>query len=302
VTDRYPATGLPPLRFDDLTGDFSASRDRTAILREGLARCRAHIDAVPSRRRSTARWLTGSTLVGAGILALTTAPLWIWAVSLFWWALLVPVMWWLQGYVRTIDDARPFETFLLPNGLTLLRLLLSPLVLWPGLLDLEAPMALRIAAPVGLALFDFLDGQIARRAHLESRFGRILDPAADLALMGFTASGLYVRDAIPLVPYLIIMVRYPGTVLNVLLVVRFVGAYDVISTKVGKVAGFLTSALLSLLSVEVIAKTRLFPESAHDPALWCLSVLLAGNVVYLAWVALSMRERHPSGPEGAPPP
>lgn len=287
---------LLPLRFDDLTTALSDSRDRTALLREGLARCRAHIAAVPSRRRSTARWLVFSTLIGAGILALTTAPLWIWAVTLFWWTLLVPIMWWLQGYVRTIDEARPYETFLLPNGLTLLRLLLCPLVLWPGLMDDGAPTALRIAAPVGLALFDFLDGQIARRAHLESRFGRMLDPAADLALMGFTASGLYALGAIPFIPYLVIMVRYPGTVFNALLVVRFIGAYDVVSTKVGKVAGFLTSALLSLLSVEVIAKVALFPASAHATVLWCLSVLLAGNVVYLAWVALGMRTSRPNEP------
>ena len=71
----------------------------------------------------------------------------------------------------------------LPNFLTLGRLILVPpviiLLLFPGRL------ASALAAGVFLiaSLTDFFDGVIARRLHVESSFGRFLDPIADKVLV-----------------------------------------------------------------------------------------------------------------------
>ena len=74
----------------------------------------------------------------------------------------------------------------LPNKLTLLRVLLIPVFVVLLLLDGGESTTLRIAALIifCLASFtDFLDGQIARRRHLVTNFGKFMDPLADKLLV-----------------------------------------------------------------------------------------------------------------------
>lgn len=72
----------------------------------------------------------------------------------------------------------------LPNILTVLRLLAAPLVALVFVL-LPRPFADWIALVlfVGAAATDWLDGRIARAWGLESRFGAMLDPIADKAMV-----------------------------------------------------------------------------------------------------------------------
>jgi CDP-diacylglycerol--glycerol-3-phosphate 3-phosphatidyltransferase len=72
----------------------------------------------------------------------------------------------------------------LPNGLTLLRLALVPVVV---VLLVTDSTTSRIAAFVvfGLAsVTDLLDGELARRSGMITDFGKIADPIADKALIG----------------------------------------------------------------------------------------------------------------------
>jgi cardiolipin synthase len=68
----------------------------------------------------------------------------------------------------------------LPNFLSLLRLAAAPLTAWL-ILESRDGAALLLFAAAGLS--DGLDGFIARRWRLTSRFGAWLDPAADKLLM-----------------------------------------------------------------------------------------------------------------------
>lgn len=92
----------------------------------------------------------------------------------------------------------------LPNFLTLLRLILAPVVAWavwqaynsplaatetPSAFDAEmsgAEMWALVAAFlfVFAALTDLFDGMAARALKVDSKFGRMLDPIADKALVG----------------------------------------------------------------------------------------------------------------------
>lgn len=71
----------------------------------------------------------------------------------------------------------------LPNFLTLGRLVLVPpiiiLLFFPG----KFPSALAAVIFLIASLTDFFDGFIARRFHVESSFGRFLDPIADKVLV-----------------------------------------------------------------------------------------------------------------------
>lgn len=89
-----------------------------------------------------------------------------------------------------------------PNALTLLRLALAPIVVWYWLegvvLGMITPTgddagrmnqiasSLTVAAALFIvaALTDLFDGMIARAFNAHSRFGRLIDPIADKAIVG----------------------------------------------------------------------------------------------------------------------
>src|SRR4030042_5555945 len=85
----------------------------------------------------------------------------------------------------------------LPNFLTLGRLILVPpvivLLLFPGRL----PSALAAGVFLIASLTDFFDGVIARRLHVESSFGRFLDPIADKVLVTSALIMLIALDPVP---------------------------------------------------------------------------------------------------------
>jgi cardiolipin synthase (CMP-forming) len=65
---------------------------------------------------------------------------------------------------------------LLPNAITVLRLLLVPVFGWA---IVAGKAALAPSLLLALALSDWLDGFLARRYRVESRLGTLLDPVAD---------------------------------------------------------------------------------------------------------------------------
>ena len=84
----------------------------------------------------------------------------------------------------------------LPNGLTLLRLILAPFVawaVWESYAEPTGPWAIIAAALfIAAALTDLLDGMAARMLRAESKFGRVIDPIADKALVGLPLIALSV--------------------------------------------------------------------------------------------------------------
>jgi cardiolipin synthase len=82
----------------------------------------------------------------------------------------------------------------LPNAVTLLRFaLLPPFVLL--LLDERLPAA--AAALAAIAFTDWLDGFLARRWRVTSRFGALLDPVADKLVQATAVAMLVLRGAVP---------------------------------------------------------------------------------------------------------
>jgi cardiolipin synthase len=80
---------------------------------------------------------------------------------------------------------------LLPNTLTVLRLLLAPVIAW---LLLQRQDLLALSLFVFAAVSDLVDGMLARRWHQRSRFGAVVDPLADkvtgvLVVAVFTLQG-----------------------------------------------------------------------------------------------------------------
>lgn len=102
-------------------------------------------------------------------------------------------------------------TWSLPNILTVLRLLAAPLValvfvaLAPGVADWVAFTLFVVAG-----FTDWLDGKIARAWGQESRFGAMLDPIADKAMVVIALAVILARDGMVvavLVPSVMILFR-----------------------------------------------------------------------------------------------
>ncbi len=71
----------------------------------------------------------------------------------------------------------------LPNILTSIRILLVPILVVVLLTKFDGKEFVGLALFLIAALTDFLDGYFARRWNLVSRFGQLLDPAADKILV-----------------------------------------------------------------------------------------------------------------------
>jgi cardiolipin synthase len=82
-----------------------------------------------------------------------------------------------------------------PNGLSVLRLLLVPVFL-VLLLDDHDILAATVLAISGIT--DYLDGKLARAWNQQSRIGELLDPAADRLFIIATLIAFVVRDIVPL--------------------------------------------------------------------------------------------------------
>jgi CDP-diacylglycerol--glycerol-3-phosphate 3-phosphatidyltransferase len=111
----------------------------------------------------------------------------------------------------------------LANGLTGLRVALVPVVL---VLLFEAGghhTGWRIAAWGGFAIAsitDRIDGEVARRRHLVTSFGKLIDPIADKALIGGALIGLSVLGDLPAWVTIIVLAREAGVTLLRFWVIR----------------------------------------------------------------------------------
>ena len=151
----------------------------------------------------------------------------------------------------TVPGPRPQRTVgrglaQLPNALTLLRVLLSPVFV---VLVLRAEGEGSVAAAIILGwagASDQLDGWLARRWHVESRFGKYVDPLADRLMIDAAVVLLVVDGRLPWPALAVILVR-DGALVFGYGVVRTRG-YAFAVNLVGKVAtGVLYVGLTALV-------------------------------------------------------
>ncbi|MBA3528198.1 MAG: CDP-diacylglycerol--glycerol-3-phosphate 3-phosphatidyltransferase [Propionibacteriaceae bacterium] len=96
-----------------------------------------------------------------------------------------------------MEPGPPAETtpWNLPNALTAFRIVLVPVFAWMQLAHPTEPGWRVLTAAVFLIaiLTDTLDGYLARRHNIITRFGKLADPIADKALTGMAFIGLSIN-------------------------------------------------------------------------------------------------------------
>jgi CDP-diacylglycerol--glycerol-3-phosphate 3-phosphatidyltransferase len=127
------------------------------------------------------------------------------------------------GADHLADPSETVSSWNVPNGLTVLRVLLVPLFAWLLLTEGGDSTTLRIWAAVVFSVAtatDWLDGELARRQGLVTDFGKVADPIADKALMGMALVGLSVLGELAWWITVVILVRELGITLLRFWVIR----------------------------------------------------------------------------------
>jgi len=99
-----------------------------------------------------------------------------------------------------------------PNALTTFRIVLVPLFAWMLLSHPDDPWwRLGTAALFTVAILtDTLDGYLARKHNIVTKFGKLADPIADKALTGMALIGLSIIGELPWWVTIVILVREWG--------------------------------------------------------------------------------------------
>ncbi|MDF2555248.1 MAG: CDP-diacylglycerol--glycerol-3-phosphate 3-phosphatidyltransferase [Microbacterium sp.] len=110
----------------------------------------------------------------------------------------------------------------LPNAITVVRILCAPVFLWLLLVDGGADGALRWSAAVLFIVAiatDGIDGYLARKHHIVTDLGKLLDPIADKVLTGCAFVGLSILAELPWWVTAVVLVREVGVTVYRLVVV-----------------------------------------------------------------------------------
>ena len=275
---------------DEIRRDGYRPRAWRRLLSRSWARSLDDIQESPARTRSFWWWAGGVAVAGSGVVFLA------WLFHRPDMAVTALVLWlpWYTGSVFFVlthlgmaDDNRgaPYHSLLLSNGLSFLRLSLAPLVLMPCLITPVHPISAPIFAMfiAGLAVTDVLDGRYARRRKICTRLGHMLDYLGDLAFLAFLACGLYLATAIPGSLLLILIIRYPLSLIGVVILYFTKGPAPLTPTVIGRVTTLATNILLLVIACELLLATNLLPSLWIDWSAQGVQFLIAANILYLLY-------------------
>lgn len=148
----------------------------------------------------------------------------------------------------------------IPNAITLIRILLTPVIVWL-LLDARLNYALVVFFIAGLT--DGLDGLIARLFHQKSKLGAYLDPLADKLLLVSSFILLGHLGLVPLWLTVIIVSRDALILLGMMTLMFHNVAVEIKPSIVSKL-----TTLVQLLTVLLVLSS-----SYHSISRWVYSIL-----------------------------
>ena len=179
-------------------------------------------------------------------------------------------------------------TFSVPNVLTLLRILLTPLFVI--LLQREAyPQALLVFAVAGLS--DGLDGLIARYMNQRTVLGAYLDPAADKLLLITAFVTLAVLGAIPPWLAVIVITRDVIIVLGLAIFTLTEKKYTVKPILVSKCT---TTAQIIMVLVTLYDPFQMKLDWIHPLMLWCTAGFTIWSGLHYIYIGMNILQE-PNG-------
>ena len=191
----------------------------------------------------------------------------------------------------------------LPNAITLVRILCAPVFLWMLLADGGADGPVRWWAAVLFIVAiatDGIDGHLARKHHIVTDLGKLLDPIADKVLTGFAFVGLSILGELPWWVTIVVLVREVGITVH-----RLVVASDhvVAAAWMGKLKTLAQGVALSLALLPLWTVVGEWIHTVNAVTMWIAVVLtIASGIDYVVTEVRGSRASRPSrGPRPSQP-
>lgn len=165
---------------------------------------------------------------------------------------------------------RPVYKKITPNIITFLRLAVVPFAVFYILQD-DLMIAFYLFLFAGIT--DCIDGYLARRWHVESRFGRIFDPIADKALLMGSYIALTYTGYIPEWFMYLIVGRDILIITGAVLVYLFNLPVRLMPFFISKVNTFLQVVLVAIVLVTDFSFYEIWSHKAYEKAMWGLLYL-----------------------------
>jgi cardiolipin synthase len=173
----------------------------------------------------------------------------------------------------------------IPNVLSALRLLLAPLTAFL-IFNGDYGLAFGVFAFAGIS--DALDGYLAKRFGLESRFGAWLDPAADKLLMLLCFLSLTAMGVVPAWLTVIVIARDAAIVVGVAIALFFRLPVQIEPLPIGKISTIIQvsyiALMLAFMTFGVNAPSSVEALSVLTAAATGVSWLLYGHLLLRALV------------------
>ena len=177
-----------------------------------------------------------------------------------------------------------------PNGLTALRMLLVPVFAWVLLSHPHNDSWLWMAALIFIiaSITDIVDGKVARKYGLVTRFGKLWDPIADKALTGMALVGLSIIGELPWWITIVILVREWGITLLRFLILK----YGVMAANRG---GKLKTVMQSIAIVMYLLPLPSWLHVVGVVVMWVALILTVLTGLDYLWEAYRLRKRALAG-------
>jgi len=177
-----------------------------------------------------------------------------------------------------------------PNGLTALRMLLVPVFAWVLLSHPHNDSWRWMAALIFViaSITDIVDGKVARKYGLVTRFGKLWDPIADKTLTGMALVGLSIIGELPWWITIVILVREWGITLLRFLILK----YGVMAANRG---GKLKTVTQSIAIVMYLLPLPSWLHVVGVVVMWVALILTVLTGLDYCWEAYRLRKKALAG-------
>jgi len=186
----------------------------------------------------------------------------------------------------------------LPNIITVVRFLGTPLFMWLVLVRHEYGWGVFVLAMMGCT--DWIDGFVARKLNQTSQLGRIMDPLADRVALVAVVITLVIAHILPL--WLLLLLLIPDVVLLGATLYFFRGDANLKVTMLGKTR---TAALL--IGTPLLLLAEALDSEGTRIAAWIILVaamvmhVIAFVLYFRALLAKHRELHHPANPAAGRP-
>lgn len=162
-----------------------------------------------------------------------------------------------------------------PNAISLYRLLVFPVILFMALTNRESTYVVLLCISL---VSDALDGSIARRFNLQTKFGASLDNLADICTYAMAVLGLFVFKWTDIEPHAFILYLFFGL---------FILSYIVAFARFGKIPGL---HLYSAVSAGYVQSVFFFILFVFGFYTWMFYLVMVwGIIAYIEKILVLLR-------------